>query len=135
MSRGPIYEPKYQTRTMESTGNVARGTAVKLGTSELQVSPVDDAADVVHGFLDHAGPDGDNAKNGSTVQIYREGGEAYGLAGGAIAKGALLRINATGRLVSSAFGNRSSSQIVGYALEAAAAAGELVRFNFTRMGY
>lgn len=133
MSRGPIYEPKYMTRTMESTASVPQGTAVKLGTNELQVAPVDDAADVVHGFLDHS-TSGNDAANGDTVQIFREGGEAYGLAGGAITKGALLRVNANGELVASAFGNRSASQIVGYALEAAAD-GQLVRFNFTRMGY
>ena len=135
MSRGPIFEPKYQTRTMESTGTVARGTAVKLGTNELQVAPVDDAADVVHGFLDHGGDRGNDAQNGDGVQIFREGGEAYGLSGGAITKGALLRVDGSGRVVASAFGNRSAGQIVGYALEAVAAAGEIVRFNFTRMGY
>lgn len=104
---------------------VVEGQAVKLssGTDYTEVDTVTAATDYVVGFakdMDRsAGQDGD---------IYREGGSAYALAAAtALAKGARVKIDASGKLV--AAGN--SEAAIGYTL-AAIAANEIGAIYFQR---
>ena len=126
MSKGALDKPCYST--FLAGADLTEGTAVKFGAganvNELTVVPVTAAADFVLGIVY-----GDDRKNGEEVTIYREGGEAHVLAGGAIAKGDPLKINAAGRVIKATSDDKG---VIGYAMDAGAANGDWVRFYFTR---
>ena len=104
-----------------ASGAIGEGRAVTLESSDLTFSQVNSLSDVVHGFA----KDGD-ATDGSDFEIYREGGDAIGLAGGAISRGDRLIVDASGRLV---VDGRAIGGAIGYALEDAAS-GELFAFAY-----
>lgn len=118
-----LFRPQYEAVVNSDSSSIAVGKAVKLGTNNLEVGVVSAATDLVHGFVAENSIDA-----GGDGQIYREGGEAVALAGGAITKGAYLKPDASGDLIAT---STADDQVVGYALEAASD-GELFKFNFTR---
>lgn len=117
----PLWSPRYQTVIANEA--IANGTAVTLITNEITVEAVDALKENVHGFANGAA-----LKKNDSLQIYKEGGEAVGLAGGAITLGARLKVDAAGKLIAATVAGEDT---VGYSLEAAAD-GDLVAFAFTR---
>lgn len=122
MSDGQLFQPRYDTKVAQAAA--VKGQAVKLGTGDKQVTPVTADTDLVHGFVALQ-----DVRINDDCNVYREGGEATALAGGAITKGALVKVTATGRVIVTTTAN---DQAVGYAIEAAAN-NELVRIFFTRI--
>lgn len=117
-----IWEPKYDSAKAKAALTRV-GQAVTLASGEREVEAVNATGDLVHGFVRVAA-----AKAGDTVEIFREGGEAIGYAGGAITKGAYLKVTADGSLIVT---STSDDLVVGYALEAATDNSEF-RLMFSR---
>ena len=92
-----------------------------LAVGENAVDAVSAVGDLVHGFMNH--------QSKETGEIFREGGEAYALAGTVLAKGVWVKINAAGRVILA----DANSEAVGYTVEAVSAAGQIVRIMFTRI--
>lgn len=121
MSTKQLFHPRYDVVIADEA--ITEGTAVNLKTDARTVEAVDNTADRVHGFARFAA-----AAKGDTIEIYREGGEAIGLAGADITFGADLVVNGSGELIPT---TTASDNCIGYALEAVDDA-DLVRFMFTR---
>lgn len=102
---------------------IAAGRAIKLTATRGRFDVVDAATDLIHGVSVNSA-----SKEGDTIEFYREGGEAVGVAGGAITVGARLSANAEGKLVAN---NTDNAAVIGYALEAAVADAEFA-FMFSR---
>ena len=118
-----VFKPCYEAIENAHTAALPIGQAVRLGTNGNQVLPITATTQIVHGFvaLEEITAEQDG-------QVYREGGDAIALAGGTIARGAALVINASGRVVSTTTVN---AKCIGYA-QSAASSGEQVLINFTR---
>ena len=117
-----LWHPKYDVG--RATEAIAEGLAIKLGTNDGNYDLVDATTDIVHGFAVNA-----TTKAGEDIEFYREGGDAVGVSGGTITRGARLSVNASGKLVANSTDN---DPVIGYAYDAASAADQKVRFNFTR---
>lgn len=130
MAKGPLFNPKYDTVVANEAIN--EGIAVTPLAAENRVEAVDATGELVFGFIDK-----ENAVANQDAQIFREGGDAYGVSGAAIAKNAILGVNASGKLIplTKAAANAVPADAVGYALEAVGAADNFVRFRFTRFTY
>lgn len=124
MAHKQLWNPQY--RTYIASAVVAKGKAVTLSSADNTVEAVDDAAETVVGFVEVAAS---AAKRETTV--FEEGGDAVGIAGGAVTKGAHLVIDANGELVVRGTTANTVYHCVGHALEAAAE-DKMFRFRFTK---
>ena len=136
MSQG-LWNDKYSTEILQVAADttVARGTALKLSADSLQVTPVTAPTDRVHGFLNHGSQTNLGAINGESIELYREGGEAFALSAKAIAKDSDLFVTADGRVTDTVPARTNADQefeVVGYAIKATSAANQLVHIMFTR---
>ncbi len=122
MSRGQLFNPVYDSGKI--TTAIKEGQALKQGTNDREFAIVTATGDLVHGLARAQ----DYIAN-ATLDFFREGGEAYALAGGAITKGARVKVTADADFVVA--GAAESS--IGYALEAAADEA-IFRIMFTRQG-
>lgn len=116
-----LFSPRYDA--VIANAAIDEGQAVKLVSDERTVGAVDSADDTVIGFARFAA---DAAQE--TIEIYREGGDAVGLAGGTIGFGDPVAVNGSGALVVS---DGHNAKCIGFAIEAASS-GDFVRFLFTR---
>lgn len=119
MSR-QIWSPQYDT--LEATGAIRRGQALKLAPNANTVMAVNNPSDLVFAIS------AEDAPNGGTIDAFREFGEAIFLAGGNIATGNRLKIDAMGRVILATGGGEES---IGVALSAGTE-NSLVRGIFTR---
>lgn len=115
-----IWGPRYDT--VIATGSVRKGQAVKLEAQDNTVRAVNSSSDLVFAFSDQDAP------NGGTLDIVKEGGDAMVLAGGNVAIGDRVRIDAQGRVVRASTNGEES---IGIAL-GAGSEDNIVRILFTR---
>lgn len=118
---------KYETvESAETSDTLDRGQAVKLSTDgeTPKVVAVNAATDIVHGFVSDIG----GIAAGKLGTIIRVGNGAYGIAGGTIAVGNALKLDASGHLVAT---TTSDDKCVGYAKDSASD-NDLFAFEFTR---
>lgn len=94
---------------------------VKLGTGDRNVALAGAATDAIIGVVNETSP-----ALGERVDVVRVG-IAWVEAGAAIARGAPLTSDATGRAVTAAPAAGTNNRIVGFADEAASAAGDVIR--------
>ena len=95
---------------------------VKMGTSDRTVTLATAPADAIIGVVNETA-----IALGERVDVVRMG-IAWGEAGAAIARGAPLTSDATGRVVTAAPAAGVNNRIIGFADEAASAAGDVIRF-------
>lgn len=95
--------------------------AVKFGTAEGQVVQAAAAADAQIGVADNLGQN----TAGSRVDVVLDG-IADAEAGAAITRGALLSVDASGRVITAAAAAGVNVRSIGTALSTAAAAGEII---------
>lgn len=105
---------------------ITRYRAVKNGTVTGAVIPVTAATDLVVGFAIEDGIAGENRG------IAMEGGHIYGEAGAAITAQADLMIDAVGRVIAWTAAAGTNVALVGRALEAAGAAGDVIPMLYIR---
>jgi Uncharacterized conserved protein (DUF2190) len=79
--------------TFEADAAIAKGQAVKFGTSNKRVTPSAATTDLHIGIAQNAA-----VNVGDLVEVAVSGGGAKGLANGTIAKGNILGVNANGKL-------------------------------------
>ena len=119
-SFGRLYQPRFESCKTKTA--VLKGAAVTLTSkyvTEDEVEALNAATEIPHAFAVDA------YAAGETGNFYRPGGDAWGLAGAAIALNDFLKINASGEVIPATAGDK----VVGRALMAAADAA-LVRFFF-----
>jgi hypothetical protein len=117
---------KTNVKAYKYEGTILPNRACKMGTVTGAVIAVTGATDVVEGFTIE--PGGAGEMHG----IAMDGGQILVEAGAAIAAKARLTIDAVGRVVTAAPGAGANVEIVGKALEAAAAVGDLIPMQYTR---
>lgn len=111
--------------TLESTLSPYR--ACKTGTVTGAVTAITATSDNVKGFAIESGLTGENHA------IAIDGGIILAEAGAAISADAKLVIDSVGRVVTAAPTTGNNADVVGKALEAATAAGDIIPMQFTRM--
>ena len=121
MTAKTLLSPRLQS--VRFLSDAQEGRAVKLGAGDKTVTAVTAATDNFIGITAYG-----DAEANRDGQIFREGGDAIAEAGAVIAKGAQLKLDGQGRVISSGNNERS----IGVALEASTAAGQLIAIQFTR---
>lgn len=96
-------------------------TLVKHGAADDQVVAATAATDSIIGVIEDVAP-----ASGERVDVALVG-IAYVTAGAAVARGALVTSDASGRVVTAAPAAGANNRIVGATLEAATAAGDVIR--------
>lgn len=112
-------------KSYSSTTALLEGQAVKLAANGHEISAVTAVSDRVFGFTY-----GQAFVANETAEIYREGSEAIARSGAAVTFGDRLKIDATGKVVPAA----GTEPSIGWAMEAATAADQLIRIYFAREG-
>lgn len=127
-----VADPTVAAITYDANGNyvsggIQFGTCVKLNTAG---SSLDAIAAVANNYIAGVACEDPAVGPGQEFEVQFLG-VAKCLAGAAVALGALVSTDATGRVVTAAAPAATSQPIVGTALEAAAAAGDLIAVQLT----
>jgi len=109
------------TKSFVAEGALTKRRLVKLGSSNAQVKPAVDGAAFILGVID---PAADVADKGQ-VDIITAGMSDIE-AGAAVALGDAISADASGRAVKSTPAAGVNANIIGFALEAATAAGDII---------
>jgi len=109
------------TKSFVAEGALTKRRLVKMGSSNSQVKPAADGAAFILGVVDPAADVADKAP----ADIITSGMSDIE-AGAAVALGDPITADAVGRAVKSAPGAGVNSNIAGFALEAATAAGDII---------
>jgi hypothetical protein len=94
---------------------------VKFGSADGQVVQAAAAADASFGIADNLG----QGTAGSRVDVAVDG-IAEAEAGAAVARGALLSVDSSGRVITAAASAGANVRVIGVAMSAAGAAGEII---------
>ena len=117
---------KTNVKAYKYEGTIAPYRACKKGSVNGAVVAIAAATDIVEGFTIE--PGGAGEMHG----IAMDSGQVLVEAGAAITAKTLLTIDSVGRVVTAAPAGGSNVEIVGKALEDAAAAGDLIPMQYTR---
>lgn len=111
-------------KSYSAGAGIAAYTLVKFSAAETVVAAAA-ASDFIVGVSHDVA-----AATGERVDVAHDG-IAFVVAGAAIAQGALLTSDASGRAVTAAPGAGTNNRVIGFAIEAAAALGDVIRVQLS----